>query len=164
MKPRRATMRKSGLWQVSGMVDGKRVFRYAATGDAAIAKFDAYVANRHRGRTDGLRAKDRRERAKGWIALVLQEARTQGCQLSPRRIKRNVFGPCVYCGTWRAQTIDHVIPTSLGGRDTDDNIVSACWSCNSRKGDRSSFKPMRPRPFNVRFNVSPLDAESDDAA
>jgi 5-methylcytosine-specific restriction endonuclease McrA len=33
-------------------------------------------------------------------------------------------------------TIDHVIPRSKGGTHTWDNVVIACATCNSKKGDR----------------------------
>lgn len=42
---------------------------------------------------------------------------------------------CAYCGK-RADTIDHVVPRSRGGRHTWDNCVAACRDCNSRKADR----------------------------
>jgi predicted phage replisome organizer len=41
---------------------------------------------------------------------------------------------CVYCGE-KATTIDHVIPKTLGGLDTKDNIVPCCLSCNQQKND-----------------------------
>jgi 5-methylcytosine-specific restriction endonuclease McrA len=42
---------------------------------------------------------------------------------------------CVYC-TVRADTIDHVVPRSRGGRNEWTNVVAACARCNHRKGDR----------------------------
>jgi 5-methylcytosine-specific restriction endonuclease McrA len=42
---------------------------------------------------------------------------------------------CVYCAL-RADTIDHVIPRSRGGRNEWTNVVAACARCNHRKGDR----------------------------
>ena len=44
---------------------------------------------------------------------------------------------CQYCGSTRALTIDHVIPRSKGGKDTWENMVAACSSCNIRKGSQS---------------------------
>lgn len=41
---------------------------------------------------------------------------------------------CVYCGV-EANSVDHVIPRSLGGPSTIDNLVPACRECNTRKGD-----------------------------
>lgn len=43
---------------------------------------------------------------------------------------------CVYCGALENLTFDHVIPRSLGGRTTWNNIVAACSPCNLRKGGR----------------------------
>jgi 5-methylcytosine-specific restriction endonuclease McrA len=42
---------------------------------------------------------------------------------------------CVYCSV-RADTIDHVVPRSRGGRNEWTNVVAACARCNHRKGDR----------------------------
>jgi len=43
---------------------------------------------------------------------------------------------CQYCGSVKKLTIDHVIPKSKGGGDTWENMVVACSSCNTKKGDR----------------------------
>jgi hypothetical protein len=43
---------------------------------------------------------------------------------------------CQYCGVTRNLTIDHVIPKSKGGGDTWENLVVACVSCNTKKGNR----------------------------
>jgi 5-methylcytosine-specific restriction endonuclease McrA len=45
---------------------------------------------------------------------------------------------CQYCGRHAGDlTIDHVIPRSRGGAHTWDNLVSACKTCNHRKGGKS---------------------------
>ena len=36
----------------------------------------------------------------------------------------------------RMATVDHVLPRSKGGADTDDNRVIACYHCNATKADR----------------------------
>lgn len=43
---------------------------------------------------------------------------------------------CAYCAG-EAFTIDHVLPSSRGGRNTWLNTVAACGGCNQRKGDRT---------------------------
>lgn len=46
---------------------------------------------------------------------------------------------CQYCGDrlpTHELTFDHVIPRSLGGRTTWDNVVAACAPCNLAKGNR----------------------------
>jgi hypothetical protein len=43
---------------------------------------------------------------------------------------------CRYCGAKApdvALTVDHVIPTTLGGGDEPDNLVAACQPCNAGK-------------------------------
>ena len=47
---------------------------------------------------------------------------------------------CLYCGReyHRPQlTRDHELPVSKGGRDVWENVVAACFQCNSRKGNRT---------------------------
>ncbi|MFP6681914.1 MAG: HNH endonuclease [Gammaproteobacteria bacterium] len=47
---------------------------------------------------------------------------------------------CMYCGRQHGEyqlTRDHVIPLSKGGQDRWSNVVSACRSCNTRKGCRT---------------------------
>jgi len=48
---------------------------------------------------------------------------------------------CSYCQTAQEVTgaeftIDHIVPESLGGRTTEDNLCLACWLCNVTKNDR----------------------------
>jgi len=54
---------------------------------------------------------------------------------------------CLYCGSacGRQQlTRDHVKPLSQGGRDLWENVVSACFHCNSRKGGRTPTQASMP--------------------
>lgn len=45
---------------------------------------------------------------------------------------------CQYCGNLGGDlTVDHVIPRSRGGEHTWDNVVTACRSCNHRKGGKT---------------------------
>ncbi len=44
---------------------------------------------------------------------------------------------CQYCGTIKGQmTVDHIVPKTMGGRDTWYNLVCCCARCNNKKGDR----------------------------
>jgi 5-methylcytosine-specific restriction endonuclease McrA len=45
---------------------------------------------------------------------------------------------CQYCGRHTpSPTIDHVIPRRLGGTHVWENLVTACSTCNHRKGGRT---------------------------
>lgn len=46
---------------------------------------------------------------------------------------------CAYCGGQFADselTVEHIVPVSRGGLHTWTNVVTACRSCNTRKGNR----------------------------
>lgn len=43
---------------------------------------------------------------------------------------------CAYCPAL-AKHLDHVVPLSRGGTDTEDNIVPACAPCNLSKGAKT---------------------------
>lgn len=48
---------------------------------------------------------------------------------------------CAYCQSQQhlmgvSLTIDHIIPQSLGGESTLENLCQACWDCNLTKSDR----------------------------
>ena len=73
--------------------------------------------------------------------------------------RKNLFArdnhQCQYCGQTRPLSqlsLDHVVPRSLGGRTTWENIVCSCMKCNSRKGGRTPSqagmallsKPVKP--------------------
>ncbi|HYG39793.1 MAG TPA: HNH endonuclease [Cytophagales bacterium] len=61
---------------------------------------------------------------------------------------------CQYCGSPDNLTLDHVIPKSRGGSSNWDNLITACKSCNSKKGDyipeEISMVPFK-RPFKPSF-------------
>ena len=42
---------------------------------------------------------------------------------------------CAYCGK-RAESVDHIHPTSRGGRNHWMNVVACCNRCNALKGNR----------------------------
>jgi CRISPR/Cas system Type II protein with McrA/HNH and RuvC-like nuclease domain len=53
-----------------------------------------------------------------------------------RIYKRDGF-ECVYCGSSKNLTLDHVIPRSRGGTNEWTNLVTSCFKCNSKKGDKT---------------------------
>ncbi len=69
--------------------------------------------------------------------------------------KGNVFlrdnYTCAYCGDVlekRHCTLDHVVPSSHGGKTTFENTVTACGPCNASKGNNKKivpkYKPHKP--------------------
>lgn len=54
---------------------------------------------------------------------------------------------CQYCGkrgTAFDLTLDHIMPRSRGGGTMAENLVAACQTCNSRKGDRTPEEARMP--------------------
>ena len=73
--------------------------------------------------------------------------------LSRRNLMKRDGSKCQYCGcklNIDNETIDHVVPTSKGGKHRWENVVACCKPCNARKGDRSNedigYK-LRQQPF-----------------
>jgi 5-methylcytosine-specific restriction endonuclease McrA len=61
---------------------------------------------------------------------------------------------CQYCGAKENLTVDHVLPSSRGGRDEWENLVCCCTSCNMKKGNKTpeeagmKLKKQPKAPFN----------------
>jgi len=54
---------------------------------------------------------------------------------------------CGYCGRGFAEldlTVEHIRPVSRGGRHAWTNVVTACRSCNTRKGNRTPEEARMP--------------------
>ncbi len=76
--------------------------------------------------------------------------------------KRDRFR-CQYCGRERSigdLNYDHVIPRCVGGKTSWDNIVTCCYACNIRKGNRTPEeadmallkRPFRPTWQDILFH------------
>jgi 5-methylcytosine-specific restriction endonuclease McrA len=62
-----------------------------------------------------------------WLALVLE-----------------CGGRCLRCGSSEDLTVDHVIPLSLGGPNTIENVQPLCSACNGIKGcEAVDYRPDR---------------------
>ena len=96
----------------------------------------------------------------------------------PRRVKftrKNIYkrdeNTCQYCGKkFKPQdlNLDHVVPLSRGGKDSWENVVCSCVSCNLRKGSRTlaeagmSLIRIPKRPHWRSFVKYSLDAMIED--
>jgi len=71
----------------------------------------------------------------------------RGAALSRRGIFARDDYRCQYCGG-TADSIDHVVPRSRGGRHEWENVAAACRPCNLSKRDRTpdeaGMRLMRP--------------------
>ena len=92
--------------------------------------------------------------------------RLLGYERLPRQVvklnRRNLFArdrnQCQYCGKHfptSELSIDHVVPRTLGGGDSWQNLVCSCVRCNAKKGgrtpDQARMKLVR-RPAQPRRN------------
>ena len=67
--------------------------------------------------------------------------------LSNRELFRRDAHLCMYCGDIYPEfmlTRDHVLPLSQGGKDTWNNVVTACRPCNHAKGARTPERAGMP--------------------
>jgi 5-methylcytosine-specific restriction endonuclease McrA len=77
-----------------------------------------------------------------------------GVVLNRHNIFKRDGNHCQYCGHTRDLTLDHVYPRSKGGKSSWDNLVTACKSCNSRKGNHTPEEagmPLKQRPYKPSF-------------
>ena len=75
-------------------------------------------------------------------------------RVNPNFTRFNVFlrdrFSCQYCGSGEELTFDHLLPRSKGGKTKWDNVVTACSTCNVKKGGRllkNSEMTINQEPF-----------------
>ena len=75
---------------------------------------------------------------------------TRQLRANRNRIYKRDGYECVYCGSSRNLTLDHVIPKSRGGSNSWTNLVTSCQKCNLKKADRTPEEArmkLRHAPF-----------------
>ena len=82
----------------------------------------------------------------------------KGIMLSRKNIIRRDGHRCQYCGSTAGQlTVDHIVPKALGGKDSWENLITACLPCNNKKGNRTperagfTMLSVPRRPSHVSF-------------
>ena len=74
--------------------------------------------------------------------------------LSRNNIFRRDNFKCQYCGATDNLTIDHVVPRSKGGGTNWKNLITACKSCNAKKGDNTpeaAGMPLANKPYKPSY-------------
>lgn len=138
--------------------------------DAAIAKIDRQAANAKaaiekeyklavlkitndlKQAHAEIRRAEKLNNKKPSVSRTEAKSKVRSEKMTPKNLsdRLNLFdGCCAYCGEHlgKNKQIDHVVPISKLGADTLDNIVFACQSCNTSKGNRNFLDWYRSRPF-----------------
>jgi len=92
-------------------------------------------------RTRELRRKKRQERGSFWLREKIRDQQKRDWKGNGSFTEEewnalcDRYGNiCLSCGEEIVLTVDHVIPLSLSGTNTIENIQPLCLSCNCRKG------------------------------
>ena len=103
-----------------------------------------------------------RERARQWREANPEKKREHRRQWRARKNGATI-GPvdrdaiyerderCIYCGSDKNLTLDHLTPLARGGAHAQDNLAVACRSCNDSKG----AKTHREFLANASLNTKP---------
>lgn len=80
--------------------------------------------------------------------------------LTRRNVLERDRHSCQYCNYKGDQlTLDHIIPKSRGGKDSWDNLATACVRCNIKKGNRTPKEANMPLARQPRKPYSSLHFE-----
>jgi hypothetical protein len=61
------------------------------------------------------------------------------------KIKLQTGQICNYCGSADNLALDHIFPQKCGGKDSAENLIFACRTCNSSKGKKDLMEWMNFR-------------------
>lgn len=115
-----------------------RVRKYCSNRCAAKASYDARKHTiewkiAHRDDVKRRRARKRNARVEKFTSVEIYERDGYRCHICRRKCPRHAVVPDP-----RAPTIDHLVPLAKGGDHTRVNVATACFHCNSVKGDRTA--------------------------
>ena len=80
--------------------------------------------------------------------------RGNSIRVNRQRVFKRDNHQCLYCGSQKELTIDHVQPRSRGGRNTWTNLVTCCSKCNHKKGNKTpedANMKLRKKPYEPTF-------------
>lgn len=93
-----------------------------------------------------------------YIKLPLKSRISSGKPTRNFIYKRDNY-KCQYCGATENLTIDHIVPTSRGGQDLWENMISCCNKCNVKKGNKTpeeagmKLRTIPKAPFNKLYLI-----------
>jgi len=74
-----------------------------------------------------------------------------GVRWAKKRVLIRDNNTCMYCGSVQGKmTVDHIIPTSRGGKGVWENTVCCCGTCNAKKADKT------PREAGLALKTKPI--------
>ena len=91
--------------------------------------------------------------------------KSRGLRLNRKRVYKRDNFQCVYCGSEKNLTLDHIIPRSRGGKNSWTNLVTCCQSCNLKKADRTPDEAgmkMKMKPYEPTVFSSVISADVED--
>lgn len=83
--------------------------------------------------------------------IYLPISRIRNTKPSRRAIHTRDGNKCAYCNSKENLTIDHIIPSSRGGKNIWENLCCCCLVCNTKKGNRT------PREANMHLLRKPTE-------
>jgi 5-methylcytosine-specific restriction endonuclease McrA len=115
-------------------------WRAANPEQLALQQHRSYLANRETRLADKRRWRsENREQTNLASRLKKQRRRATGTLTAAEwaAILDRYGQICLACGIDGPLTVDHVIPISVGGLNTPDNVQPLCGPCNSSKGTKT---------------------------
>ena len=73
--------------------------------------------------------------------------KTRSVRLNRKRIYKRDNNQCVYCGSEKNLTIDHIIPRSRGGKNSWTNLVTYCNLKKANKTPEEANMKMRYKAY-----------------
>lgn len=94
------------------------------------------------------------------LQLMSRSKRKKQVQFSREGVFFRDNYSCGYCGAKgpsKTLTFDHIIPSCQGGQKTWENIITACFPCNGKKGGRTPAQARMTllfQPYTPKWNPS----------
>ena len=115
------------------VVDLERAMYYLVTGKAEIVEaYDAVVRS-----MSLIWQHPKVIKLKKYVKL---EKHIKGVKYSRKNVLVRDNMVCQYCGikcTSKTATLDHIMPSSRGGKSSWENVVLSCGDCNNKKDNRT---------------------------